>query len=77
MIILGTKVTDSVTGITGIATARAEYMTGCIRYLVECKVGKDGEAKEFWFDEVRLVPKKEKKKASSGFGSSPKYSKNI
>lgn len=60
MIKLGDKVKDSVTGFVGVATARAEYMNGCIQYeitpngLIEGKVGDS-----YWMDEQRVskVPK--------------------
>lgn len=39
---LGTKVIDTVTGFTGTATSRIEYMTGCTQYGVAPRVGADG-----------------------------------
>lgn len=38
---LGTKVIDKVTGFTGIATSRVEYINGCVQYGVTPKVKKD------------------------------------
>ena len=35
MIELGEKVKDTITGFTGIATARTDYLYGCIRVEVE------------------------------------------
>lgn len=55
MIKLGAKVTDSITGFTGIATARTEYLYGCVRVSVEpteLHEGKPVEAQ--YFDEQRL-----------------------
>lgn len=49
---LGDKVKDKITGFTGIATGRAEYLTGCVRFMVE-RAGKDSKAE--WYDEGRLV----------------------
>jgi hypothetical protein len=51
---LGRKVKDKVTGFAGIATARTEYMNGCVRVLVEAKCNKDGKSPSEWFDEQRL-----------------------
>lgn len=70
----GAKVRDKVTGFEGVVTARCEYMTGCIQYVVVPTVDKDGkEGKSTWMDEARmeLVPvEKEKiavvKKKDSG-----------
>ncbi len=52
------KVRDTVTGVTGIAVARIEYMNGCVQYLIQPKVVKDGvPAKPEWYDtqQVELV----------------------
>lgn len=42
-ITLGKKVKDKVTGYEGIATARVEYLNGCVQYCVKPKVGADGK----------------------------------
>lgn len=42
-ITLGQKVKDKVTGYEGIATARVEYLNGCVQYCVKPKVGADGK----------------------------------
>jgi hypothetical protein len=56
MIVLGEKVKDSLTGFEGVATARTEYLYGCVRICVESlELDKDGDPKEVWFDEQRLV----------------------
>lgn len=57
MIPWGTEVVDSITGYRGIVTARAEYMNGCLKCLVEAKRGKDGKEIVEWFDEQRLTSK--------------------
>ncbi len=44
MIKLGDKVKDKVTGFTGIATAKCEYLNGCIQFCVMPKMkAKDGK----------------------------------
>ena len=49
---LGKTYEDKLHGIVGVATARTEYLTGCSRVCLEFK--KDGEIKEYWFDETQL-----------------------
>jgi hypothetical protein len=52
---LGTTVTDSVTGFTGVATSRTEYLNGCIRVGVQ-PVAKDNKIEDaFHIDEQQLV----------------------
>jgi hypothetical protein len=51
---LNKKYTDTVTGFTGTATARYEYATGCVRYLLEGADSK-GDPTDFVVDEERLV----------------------
>jgi hypothetical protein len=55
MVKLGDRVTDTLTGFSGIATSRTEYLYGCVRIVVEpteLREGKpiDGQI----FDEQRL-----------------------
>ena len=52
---MGEKVKDSITGFSGVVTARAEYITGCRQYTVtpKCKGGKHADS--YWFDEARLL----------------------
>lgn len=75
---LGKRVKDVVTGMTGIAVQRIEYMNGCIQYLIQPEKLKDGIPTETrWFDEeqVELVSTKKivnKKKKSTG-GPTPTY----
>ena len=53
---LGEKVRDSISGFSGIATARAEYLFGCVRVLIEPTALVDGKLAEGeWFDEQRLT----------------------
>ncbi len=56
MITLGDTVRDVITGFTGIAVARSEWLYGCVRLGVESKkLDKDGKVMEAqWFDEQRL-----------------------
>ncbi len=54
MINLGQKVTDSITGFTGIAVSRHEYLYGCVRIGVESTELKDGKPIDCCFDEQRL-----------------------
>jgi hypothetical protein len=52
---LGSKVKDRVTGFSGIATARIEYITGCVQYAVTPDSLQDGlPIDNQWFDECRL-----------------------
>jgi hypothetical protein len=56
MIKLGQKVKDTVTGFTGIATSRIEYLNGCVQYCLKPKVDKDGKMQDgIWFDDAQLV----------------------
>lgn len=51
---LGAIAKDSITGFQGTITARAEYLGGTNRYLVEARNSK-GERIEEWFDEGRVT----------------------
>jgi hypothetical protein len=68
MIDLGTYVTDRQTGFGGIATARTEYMYGCVRILVEpTELTEEGKLpKGEWFDEPRLDIHSEVKSGGPG-----------
>lgn len=52
MIALGNHMQEKITGFKGIATARAEYLTGCVQILVEPQYGRPGRGE--WIDELRL-----------------------
>lgn len=56
-IVLGDKVRDTITGFEGIATGRTEWLTGCVRWIVEPdKLDKDKKVQQYMeFDESRLV----------------------
>lgn len=53
--VLGNTVRDKVTGFTGTATARVEYLHGCVQYGVTPRVGSDGKAVDTcYYDAPRL-----------------------
>jgi len=43
---LGNLIRDKVTGFEGIATARVEYINGCVQYCIKPKMGKDKKMPE-------------------------------
>lgn len=55
MIKLGSKVKCKVSGFTGIASARVEYLNGCVQYCVRAKVGKDGKMPEGEYIDVNQL----------------------
>jgi hypothetical protein len=53
---LGEKVSDVITGFTGIITGAAKYITGCNQYCIQ-PIDKKDKTKKLdinWFDENRL-----------------------
>ena len=53
---LGDKAKDSVTGFTGIITAKTTFLHGCVRFGVQSAELKDGvPTATQWFDEPQLV----------------------
>jgi len=54
MIKLGQEVKDIVSGFKGIATARTEWLYGCVRVTVQSKKCVDGKPLEQTFDEDGL-----------------------
>jgi hypothetical protein len=67
MVRLGASVTDSISGFTGIAVSRTEYLYGCVRVGVEpgnLKDGKPGETQ--YFDEQRLSTASKAKSGGPG-----------
>lgn len=55
MIQLGSLVRDSVTGFSGMATARTVYLYGCVRITVPPTALHDGSpVADEWFDEQRI-----------------------
>lgn len=71
---LGEKYRDTITGFLGTATARTEYLYGCVRVVLEGRGG-EGAPEEWVFDEQRLVTEADGRRpiptATSG-GSRPK-----
>lgn len=68
---LGSKYRHKLHGLEGIAIARTEYLSGCARVTIEYV--KDGDLKEFWFDEPNLelveeLPENEPPKEESDRG---------
>lgn len=56
MVKLGSKVRDTITGYEGIATARSEFLNGCVSIqITRTEMTKDGDAKADWFDEQRVA----------------------
>lgn len=75
MIKLGDKVRDNITGFTGIAIGRTEWLHGCARITIQPdKLDKDGKTLDACtFDEqqvelVKAQPVKVSKQASAGPG---------
>ena len=55
MIELGQNVKDSVTGFTGIATGKSEYLGGYVSVCIAPSVGNDGKKPDAeWFDASRV-----------------------
>lgn len=55
MIKLGSKVRDSITGFTGIATSRHEYLYGCMQIGITPVELREGKPVETWhFDDQRV-----------------------
>ena len=70
MIMLGDKVKDTVSGLVGIATAKTEYLNGCVQYGVSIQLKKnETELKTYYIDKEQLVvikPKRKPKAKSNG-----------
>ncbi len=53
---LGQRVRDKITGFTGVAVSRCEYLNGCIQYSVQPPVDeKNLIPKDQWIDEQQLI----------------------
>ena len=71
---MGAEVKDHVTEFKGVITARTEFISGCIQYIVQPKCGKDGKKPEGqWFDEDRLIVTKKAKKIKTRPTGGPQY----
>lgn len=81
---LGSKLRDVVSGLEGIATGRLEYLNGCVQYLIDPPLDKDGKLqKGMWVDSQQVekvgdgikVAKRStggsSAKAPSSFGNTP------
>ena len=56
MNILGKRVTDNISGFTGVVTGYVHYLSGCNQALVVPKNDADGNFREArWFDDQRLT----------------------
>ncbi len=52
---LGVKARDTITGFVGIITGKAEYLTGCVQYVLSPPVDENGKIQGCeWFDDKRL-----------------------
>ncbi len=52
---LGVKAKDTVTGLTGILTARIEFLNGCVQYCLTPPIDKDGKiVKDEYIDYTQL-----------------------
>lgn len=54
---LGNTLRDTVTGFTGTATARIQYINGCIQYCIIPKVDKDGKYVDGIYIDVQRLEK--------------------
>lgn len=52
---LGSKVRDSITGFTGIATSKHEYLNGCIRISITPPVDKEGKMQDSQVIDIQQV----------------------
>lgn len=82
MIKLGSKVKDSITGLTGIATSRCVYLHGCVHIGITPTELKDGKPIDScWFDEQRVEVLEEKapdvSPASSATSGGPASSPSV
>lgn len=55
MINLGDEAKDAVTGFTGVAVSRTDYLNGCTRVCLQPPIGDDGKLPQYeTFDEPQL-----------------------
>lgn len=69
---LGQTYTDSISGFTGVAVSRTEFLHGCVRVAIEPKtLGENGKLMPAeYFDEQRVLPTS--KAGTGGPGDAPK-----
>jgi len=61
MIENGDRVRDMVSGLEGIITGETKYLNGCVRFIVQPKINKDGKVPESeWVDsqQIEILEKK-------------------
>lgn len=69
---LGTIVTDSITGFSGVAVSRTEYIHGCARIVIQPKALHEGKIVEAQaFDELQLVGHEPKAVGTEKGGPAP------
>lgn len=68
---LGTKVRDSITGLTGVAVSRTVYLNGCVRFGVQPQVVKDGKVADVEYVDAEQLEevKPESDMPAAGAGS--------
>lgn len=52
---LGSKVKCKITGFEGVATAKIEYINGCVQYCVKPRIGADGTMPEGSYIDVQQL----------------------
>lgn len=74
--ILGATLRDIVTGVSGVAIGRVEYLSGCNQALIQPRAKDDGVFVEsVWFDEQRLEPVAGIARIKLDNGSTPGFDK--
>jgi len=52
---LGSKVRDKITGFTGVATAKIEYLNGCVQICIRPPVGADNKMREHEYIDIDQI----------------------
>ncbi len=74
--LLGTTVTDRITGFKGVVTGSVTYISGCSQALVQPAVAADGALRDSqWLDEQRLVVDATVQQVVLDNGESPGFDK--
>jgi hypothetical protein len=66
---LGRRYRDTITGFEGVATARYEFLHGCVRWQLTGAHPESGGPQDFTFDEPQLEEVKDKTEHSSTSGT--------
>ena len=77
---LGQKVRDKMTGFTGIATAKIEFLNGCVQIQIKPKAVKKDEMPDGVFvdvEQIEILDKKKKKTIRSKVGGYKKLPRNF